>query len=235
MPSLFESKRNAILKYAGFYGCSLFVETGSGAGDMIDQVYPYFKQVFSIELDPDRYRECKARFSNAHSVNLLQGDSGKVLEAIIPFFTEPALIYLDAHYCGRGSAHGEQETPIIKELEMLLAAPKFNHVILIDDYADFVRNPAYPKPDALEAAVHKIQAGLRFEILKDGGGMILIVRASKKLLPNRKAVQVTEKVITGQAHPPVPLKAEPEVRPEEPRTFARPPILYGPYREGKEK
>ena len=56
--TLFENKWKTILDYAGQYGCKNFVETGTGCGDTLDAVYPYFEHCYSVELshgaDPGR-------------------------------------------------------------------------------------------------------------------------------------------------------------------------------------
>lgn len=231
MPSLFESKRNAILKYAGGYGCKIFVETGTGSGDMLSAVYPYFTQAYSIELSEDRYHEARARFQRAESIKLYHGDSGKVLGQILPILKAPALIFLDAHYSGPGSAHGQDETPILKELEALLFEPRFRHVILIDDLKDFTKNPAYPTPDAMKEFITGIRHDISFDILPEGGGMIRIVKAGKKFDPEKKMAQVVPVVIEG-AIEPEPIAVRPT---QERKDFTRGPILYGPYRNPEKK
>lgn len=228
MASLFDSKRNTILKYAGFYGCSTFVETGTGGGDMLDAVYPYFKQAYSMELDPGLFAEAKNRFSGASSVKLYLGDSSRILPAIMPLLKGLVFYYLDAHYSGGFTAQGSKETPIQEELEAILSVGAgANAIILIDDLADFYRNPAYPKPADLKVFIDQLRPGMDFEILKEGGGMLLVTPAKKKRDEKRKLVQVVEKVAAGA-------KVS-EAKPFEPRTFERPPMLYGPYREGKKK
>lgn len=226
MTSLFESKRDAILKYAGQYGCKLLLETGTGAGDMLAAIYPYFKKAYSIELSPALYQHAVMRFKQMPSVKVYPGDSGAVLPKVIPLLTEPALIYLDAHYCGEGTAKGESDTPVLKELDALLFDPKFRHVILIDDLRDFTSNPAYPKVKALQEYVTEIRKDLLFEILKEGGGMILIAPAKKKRVESRKVTQLAPLAIEETE--------KDAVQPEAPKVFARPPMLYGPYRHPKE-
>lgn len=230
MPNLFESKRNAILKYAGEYGCKLFVETGTGGGDMLSAVYPYFLQAYSIELSKGLYQGAVARFQQMESIHLYQGDSGDILPTILPLLKSPALVYLDAHFSGGATAHGQDETPILKELEALLFEPQFKHVILIDDLKEFNRNPAYPTTKALVDFIEGIRKDLLFDTLPEGGGMIKIVRASRKSVPGRKLEQVVQVVPEG-APPP---KHIPEPSHEK-RDFTRAPLLYGPYRNPEKK
>ena len=62
MATLFESKRDLILKVGGWYGCKNLVETGTGMGDMLAQVYPYFSEVHSVELLPEDYSPVSIAF-----------------------------------------------------------------------------------------------------------------------------------------------------------------------------
>ena len=220
--NLFESKIDTILSYAGQYGCKNFVETGTGGGDTLDAVYPYFERCYSVELGDELYRNAKVRFNNAPTVELFHGDSGEVLP-LMSIMKGTTLFFLDAHYSGLGTQKGSKETPILAETRSLLGSGKFNHVILIDDYKDFVNNPEYPKPDELQKFVNSLQDGLSFEIVNAGGGMILIVPTKKKRNPEHKLTLITPRSVS------IIFQAE-LTQPKEPQTFERAPILYGPNR-----
>lgn len=228
MRSLFESKMDLLLRVGGWYGAVNFVETGTGMGDMLDRMYPYFQQAHSIELDPDLCRNARERFKNAVNVVLYPGDSSDVLPKINLKGT--TLYYLDAHYSGAGTARGPKDTPILAELKALLSVPKFSGVILIDDLKDFNGTQGYPFVAELEKYVDQLNPRLIFEVFPEAGGMILIAPAGKKRDLTRKLVQVMPKVVTGSyaaSHPEVSL---PE-HPSDPHRWERPPVLYGPYRE----
>jgi FkbM family methyltransferase len=233
LTTLFESKRDTLLNYAGWYGLETFVETGTCQGDTLACLYPYFKRAHSIELSSDFYRFSAARFKRASNVKIWQGDSGEVLKGIMPLLTEPALFFLDAHYSGGYTAQGIDETPILRELKAILSAGKFNGVILIDDLKDFIENPSYPKPAAVQEWITKNYPTLSCVIIPDGGGMIMIVPTKKKLDKSRKAVQLVPVVIEESekcavCDPECPCKAE--NKPDDKYRWVRAPILYGPYR-----
>jgi hypothetical protein len=221
MTSLFESKYQTLLDYAGQYGCKNFVETGTGGGDTLDAVYPYFEHCYSIELSDELYRDVKVRFANTPTVELYHGDSSDILP-MLSILKGTTLFFLDAHYSGPGTTHGPKETPILAELQSILSA-KFNHVILIDDYKDFVTNPEYPTPDELKKFINNLRPGLSFEIVNKGGGMMLIAPANKKRNPEHKLTPITPRAVS------VIFQAE-FTQPREAQTFDRSPILYGPNR-----
>lgn len=227
MASLFESKWKTILEYAGMFGCKNFVETGTGGGDTLDAVYPYFEHCYSVELSDKLYRDVQARFANAPTVELFHGDSGEILP-LMSILKGTTLFFLDAHYSGPGTVQGSKETPILAELQSLLGAAKFNHVILIDDYKDFVNNGAYPKPDKLKEFVNGLRPGLSFEVLNQGGGMFLIAPAKLKRNPDNKLMPIVLRAVSVIFQG---VQAQQQPDPNAPRpNFERAPILYGPNR-----
>ena len=224
MLSLFESKWRTILEFAGLYGCKNFVETGTGHGDTLDAVYPYFEKCCSIELGNDLYRYAKQQFANAPTVAIYHGDSGEVLSRI-PALTGMTLYFLDAHYSGQGTVQGSKETPILAELKSILGSGKFNGVILIDDIKDFVSNPEYPNLAKLEEFVNGLRSGLLFEVVKQGGGMIMIAPKNKKRNPENKLKPIAPRAVLAVFQQDQALS-----EPDKLRNFERAPILYGPYR-----
>jgi hypothetical protein len=60
------------------------------------------------------------------------GDSKKILPELLSTIQEPVTIYLDAHYSGGTTAFGEEETPLLFELE-ILKNRIYDDIIIIDD------------------------------------------------------------------------------------------------------
>lgn len=227
MLTLFESKRDTLLKVGGWYGCVNFVETGTGHGDMLAAVQPYFKAAHSIELDPSLYQHAQLRFRNVTNVIIYPGDSGAVLPRILPFLEGTTLFYLDAHFSGLGTAKGSKETPILAELKTLLT-PDFKSIILIDDLKHFTGQHDFPTIPELETYTKFLQTKLLFEVLPDGGGMILIAPASKKRNLSRTLTQIVPPMKITQ---PVIAEGGTVSQPDyDKHKWERAPILYGPYR-----
>lgn len=188
MPSLFSQKNDAIIGYAAQHGCDTLVETGAGEGDMIAATLGSFEKIYSIELSHDACLAVANRFRNAANVTILHGDSGEVLGKVIPLLTGPTLFYLDAHYCGGSSARGPKETPVLRELEVIIPNLSRGDVILIDDWTQFGSNPEYPKPAELIAFITSLDKRLTFETISNGGGMA-VIQTSKRY---KARVRVTE-------------------------------------------
>lgn len=170
---LHDLKEAMILKQAAEYGCKVFVETGTLYGEMVEMMLDQFDCIFSIELSQEFAERAKNMFADHSHVTILQGDSGKVLKEVLPQLNGPTLFWLDAHYSGGATVMGDKETPILEELEAILAVPSLGHVIIIDDLQQFMFNPAYPGIDVLRQFIEIRCPEAEFEVLGDPG-MILV-------------------------------------------------------------
>jgi hypothetical protein len=161
-------KRMTLHHYARKYELEVFVETGTFRGDTLDYLQPELGELYSVELSEKLHAEAFERFRGNEKIRLLQGDSGKVLRELIPTITKPALIWLDAHYSAKVTAHGDLETPILAELEAIFHLSKAKHIILIDDVRDFLHNPNYPSLDAVKSMALKYHYSFesRFELIR---------------------------------------------------------------------
>ena len=137
-------KQKIIRKFGRKNKIKTFLETGTAGGLMIKAVKNNFSKIISIELDDVLFENAKRNFANYKNVTLIHGDSGKKLIEILPKISEPTLFWLDAHYSGEGTAKGEIETPIIKELVTIFSRENKNDVILIDDARCFDGTHDYP-------------------------------------------------------------------------------------------
>lgn len=125
-----EQRREIIRQYGRDCGIRTFVETGTADGETVATVFTDFDLIYTIELDEYLHFQAIARFVDLPKVHCLLGDSGVILPHVVAELTEPALFWLDGHYCG--GARGDIDTPIVAELEAALKAPA-GSVILIDD------------------------------------------------------------------------------------------------------
>lgn len=120
-----ETKREIIKETAAKYVLRYFVETGTCNGDTLLALHDRFMHSWSIELDDKQFEFVTKKLKHIPGLTLLHGDSGTLLEEILPEITKPALFWLDAHdewYKG----------PIVQELEAIFRSG-VRGVILIDD------------------------------------------------------------------------------------------------------
>jgi len=136
-------KQEQLRSFAREAGLTTLVETGTFFGDMLYALRADFRTLYSIELSPSLHRHAQRRFRRHHHIHLVQGDSGEQLRAVLTKLNTPTLFWLDGHYSGAGTAHGTEATPLVRELDAILACP-VPCVIAIDDARLFDADVAYP-------------------------------------------------------------------------------------------
>ena len=141
-------KHRTIAEYAKRFQLDVLVETGTFYGDTLAATKRHFAELYSIELSPGLHSQAVKRFTGESSVHLLLGDSGKILREILPRMTRTPLFWLDAHFSGGQTARGSLDTPVVEELEAILASCP-NSVVLIDDARLFDGTNSYPTIGAL--------------------------------------------------------------------------------------
>jgi hypothetical protein len=112
-----------------------FIETGSYIGIGIDlALQSGFEKVYSIELFDEFYILCKDKFKDNTKVEIIHGDSFYELEKLLNSKPDvPFTYWLDGHFSGEGTGHGILETPLIKELEVILSRNVDGELIYVDD------------------------------------------------------------------------------------------------------
>jgi hypothetical protein len=108
-----------------------YIETGAYLGDGIKSVLNNYELIHSIELSQKWYDYNVEQFKN-NNVKMHLGDSKKILPELLNSIHEPVTIYLDAHYSGGTTSFGEEETPLLFELE-ILKNRIYDDIIIIDD------------------------------------------------------------------------------------------------------
>ncbi len=139
-------KREHILSWQRATGHQVFVETGTYLGKTALAVSPHFRECYTIEYDKSLYERALVSFAGRANITAYHGDSGEVIGLILKILKEPALFWLDAHYCGGTTARisSDKFTPIEQELKQIFAHPIKNHLILIDDAREFLGRKGYP-------------------------------------------------------------------------------------------
>ena len=126
--------RGFVTMLARHFGIDAFVETGTYHGDTIAAVRGSFARLFSIELSAEFAQAARHRFAGDDAVTILQADSATGLaQAFERLPDRPAVLWLDAHYSGGPTAKGAGNTPILAEIDQIVATRDGRDVILIDD------------------------------------------------------------------------------------------------------
>jgi hypothetical protein len=160
-------KEELIRDYAKTFNTQILIETGTYLGDMVHAMRKTFSKIFSFELDQTLADQARERFANDNHIQIIQGDSGKLLGEHIANINEPCLFWLDGHYSGGITAKGALETPIKNELTAILSHPVDGHVILIDDARCFTGENDYPTIDDLKSFVAARKPNHQFSVEHD--------------------------------------------------------------------
>lgn len=173
-PPSYEFKREQINRIKNKYNLNVLVETGTFLGDTVENFKSIFRKVISIELSEHLVKKAQKRFENDNNVSIIQGDSGDVLKNLIKEIDEPVLFWLDGHYSSEffvgkefiQTARGLKDTPIEKELQVLLNCP-LQHIILIDDARLFTGQNDYPSLSRIRKIVKKSSHSFKVFIEQD--------------------------------------------------------------------
>src|SRR5215203_1158855 len=157
-------KEELIRDYAKTFKTNVLIETGTYLGDMIHAMKKSFARIVSFELDQKLAAQASERFAADKHVEIVQGDSGKLLGDYLKTIDEPCLFWLDGHYSGGITAKGNLETPIKNELQFILSHPVGGHVILIDDARCFTGENDYPPVEELQQFVQSQKPDLKFAV-----------------------------------------------------------------------
>ncbi|HLB34832.1 MAG: hypothetical protein A3F67_03290 [Verrucomicrobia bacterium RIFCSPHIGHO2_12_FULL_41_10] len=124
---------------------TVFFETGTYKGDTVYNQIKNFNKIISVELAHDLWSTACKRFEQYQHIEIIHGDSPKVLEDCYSRISgESVLYWLDAHWCvALGTAGEKSQCPLLKELSAIKELNE-NSVILIDDARLFLAPPLAP-------------------------------------------------------------------------------------------
>ncbi|MEM9237813.1 MAG: hypothetical protein AAGB14_13640 [Verrucomicrobiota bacterium] len=162
-------KQRNIREYRERFGLEVLVETGTFKGDMVEAMRWDFRKVHSIELADHYFEAAVARFEGDPNIEILHGDSGRVMSELVPRLDGPALFWLDGHYSAGNTARGDKDTPVMEELGHIFAREDLKCVILVDDARCFEgkSEQVYPSMDEVRAFVAQHRPDWKVEVDTD--------------------------------------------------------------------
>jgi hypothetical protein len=160
-------KEELIRDYAKKFNTNILIETGTYLGDMVHAMKKSFSRIISFELDQTLAAQAQNRFASDNHIQIIEGDSGKLLGDHLATINESCLFWLDGHYSGGITAKGTLVTPIKNELTSILSHPVDGHVILIDDARCFTGEDDYPTLDELRNFVAERKPNHKFSVEHD--------------------------------------------------------------------
>jgi hypothetical protein len=168
LPMPHYGKKLALEEYILRFKPEVFIETGTYTGHMVLSMLDRFQKVYSIELDKVLYQKAVANFQSYKNVQILHGESDKILEKLLLDVETSCLFWLDAHYSGGQTAKADIETPIMKELEHILNHPLAERfILLIDDARCFNETNDYPSIETVRKLILQRFPDWYFEVKDD--------------------------------------------------------------------
>jgi hypothetical protein len=136
-----------VLSIRDAVGAGTFIETGTFRGVTTEWASRHFRAVHSIERAETLYHDVSARLGALDNLSLHLGDTREILPGLIEALDEPAVLWLDAHWCGGDTAGAADECPLLEELAIAERAGQ-DIAVLVDDARYFLAAP--PAPHRLE-------------------------------------------------------------------------------------
>jgi hypothetical protein len=165
-PSIFKQK--TVIGLARKYNIRHLIETGTYLGDMICATKNTFDKIDSVELGRELYEGAVRRFRKENHIKIWNGDSALILMDMIKDSNEPVLFWLDAHYSGGKTARSTLgDTPIEKELDIILNKWNEKSLILVDDARCFTGKDGYRAIEDLKIMIDKKPLNLDLKIEND--------------------------------------------------------------------
>jgi hypothetical protein len=150
------------------------VETGTYLGDTVWFLRRAVPRLYTIELEPRLAALARRRFRHWAHIEVLEGDSGEVLEQLAPTLSGRVVFWLDGHYSSGITGRGAVDSPIWAELTAITRSCRANYSIMIDDARLFGSDPAYPTLAEirrfLEDRISKCQLRVENDIVYCHGG-----------------------------------------------------------------
>lgn len=158
-------KRGMLKRLQKRYNYPYFIETGTFQGKTPLFLSPFFKHIYTIELDAALFAASEKKLLPLKNVTCFQGDSQQVLPSLIEKLDAPSIFWLDGHYSGDKTAKGPVAAPILEELAAIEKSPFKDHIIVIDDCSDFSRAEKNAPLSEILAFIEKINP--RYKIYFD--------------------------------------------------------------------
>jgi hypothetical protein len=159
-------KQRTVLEYARTYRLTTLVETGTYYGEMIAAVGKHFQRIYSIELDARLAKLAQQRFCGNARVEIIEGDSQKVVPRLLQQINEGCLWWLDAGYCGWIGELGNPNR-LGSELNSILSDRRFTHVVLMDDADGVNGEGGSPTLDELIGSIQSTYPDRQVEVVRN--------------------------------------------------------------------
>lgn len=148
-------------------GARTLIETGTYRGVTTRRCIGNFDRVYTIELDPTLAREAQRRLGRFANCTVIEGDAATEVKRLLDTgnIGNDLLVFLDGHFSGVDTAHGDQAEPAIDVLDAIARHRDRVAAIVIDDFREFGTQKGWPTKGQLLTALERLFPAEYFDIL----------------------------------------------------------------------
>jgi hypothetical protein len=151
--------KKLVLLLKEHFSVDIFVETGTFKGETTIWASGAFKEVYTIENSRELFDSTSRSLLKYSNIHPLYGNSALQLNKVVPEIKQPALFWLDAHWCGGNTYGNEDPCPLLDEIRIIKQSG-YNHIIMIDDARFFLKPPPRPQNSDLWPGLKEILGSL---------------------------------------------------------------------------
>jgi hypothetical protein len=144
------TKLHNIARVRWHTGATSVIEVGSFKGVTTRRLSRIFDCVHSIEIDPTLFEHARRRCADCKNITFHLGD-GKVVLTKVAADVQKCIIFLDGHFSGEGTGHGDEPEPVLAELDIISRyLPNFLGIV-VDDFHEFGVAEGWPRKSEVMA------------------------------------------------------------------------------------
>ncbi len=170
---------------------STFVETGTFKGGTAAWASNHFERVITIENSKIYFDEATNSYKHLQNIKFLFGDSRAVLKNVLHKLRDPAIFWLDAHWCSMYSYGSNDQCPIIDEINIIHSSG-IKHCIFIDDARLFLSPPPLPNKTGQWPTIDQICSNIQLSCLKSEAYYIVIFEDVIMAVPDNTRSLIAE-------------------------------------------
>lgn len=136
-------------------GAQTVIEVGTYKGVTTKRLARIFDRVVTIEIDEALYRHAQDRCRGHDNIIFHLGDGAKLLPEIIASERD-MLLFLDGHFSGGETGHGDEPEPVLAELDLIARHLDRACAVVIDDFRLFGVEPGWPRKSEVFAKLENV-------------------------------------------------------------------------------
>ncbi len=137
-------------------GARIMIETGTYLGVTAMRCARFFEKVYTIELDHELAKRAAEWLGSRRNVEVIQGDALQMLPRVLARSdVDDVLIFLDGHFSGGITAHGDHAEPAVLEVDALVPFKHKIRAVIVDDWRCFGWDAGWPKKSELIASIER--------------------------------------------------------------------------------